>query len=456
MNVNARNFILKLLFPVAFVVIISCTRGTNATNQPVQFESEEIRQESDLNSLMEAIGDARVVLLGEASHGTSEFYKWRTAISKRLIEEKGFDFIAVEGEWADSYRVNQFIKGPAKDSLQSVQLLRQYDRWPTWMWANYEVAQLVTWLNRHNQNKADAEKAGFFGLDVYCLWEAMEEIMPYLKDQQPALVENATKVNACFQPFGEDAEEYAYAVLNAAADCKDETAKLWQSINNYTPGPVGQTLPHFLMEQNALVAKNGESYYRAMVSSSSMSWNIRDRHMSETLERLLQFHGSESKAIVWEHNTHVGDARYTDMVSSGMVNVGQLVREKYGPEKAYIVGFGSYSGTVIAADSWGSKFERMKLPEARQGSWEEMLHNNGKGDQLVFSKDLQQVSILQQAIGHRAVGVVYDPQNERGNYVPSIIPMRYDAFFFIDVSSALHPIDVSKRNEPPDTYPSGF
>ena len=444
------------LFMIALIIVLSCTRKTEGRNIMESFTTYPISTNADLDVLMKEIGDKKVVLLGEASHGTAEYYNWRTEISKRLIKEKGFNFIAVEGEWADSYRVNNFIKGAEKDSAATVELLKQYDRWPTWMWANHEVANLVTWLNKHNQQQTDENKAGFFGLDVYCLWESMSELMPYLQEEQPSLIPAANKVHNCFKPFGEDAQEYAIAVSNAQADCRNETSELWESISNWTAGTTASTMKQFVMEQNALVALNGERYYRAMVNSSSESWNVRDQHMNQTLDRLLEFHGPDAKAIVWEHNTHVGDARYTDMANAGMVNVGQLVREKYGEENVYIVGFGSYKGSVIAADAWGARIEKMNLPKARKGSWEDVLHKNGKGDQIILSKDLENVSTLKNQIGHRAVGVVYNPYDEYGNYVPTIIPKRYDAFFFIDNTTALHPIKVTKRNEPPDTYPSGY
>ncbi|MFC6998015.1 erythromycin esterase family protein [Rufibacter roseus] len=416
-----------------------------------------LRSEQDLDVLLQEIGDARIVLLGEASHGTAEYYTWRAAITKRLIQEKGFDFVAVEGEWADSYRVNQYIKGPQRDSATTVQLLEQYNRWPTWMWGNYEVASLVTWMNRYNQEKPKEDKIGFFGLDVYCLWESMTELMPYVKEH-PELVESAREVHRCFQPFSSDAMEYARAVANASANCRAETNRLWRDVQKLGKAEgAAKSEAQFVAEQNALVAYNGERYYRAAVESNTESWNIRDRHMTQTLQRLLAFHGPQSKAIVWEHNTHVGDARYTDMASSGEVNVGQLVRQEYGQENVFIIGFGSYQGTVIAARGWGAPIETMEVPPAQQGSWEQILHQLSPSDKIIFSKDLKNNKPLNRPVGHRAIGVVYNPQIEHlGNYVPSVLPKRYDAFLFIDQTHALHPIEtITVRNEPPDLYPSG-
>jgi erythromycin esterase-like protein len=434
--------------------------STEVQQKPVtlQIPNYPLRSEKDLDPLLAQIGNARVVLLGEASHGTHEYYTWRAALTKRLMQEKGFNFMAVEGEWADSYRVNNFIKGPRQDSAATVKLLRHYNRWPTWMWGNYEVASLVSWLNTYNQGKPAGRKVGFFGLDVYCLWESLADLMPHVQRASPAAYEAAQKAHKCFQPYSANAEAYAQAVASASDNCRNETNRLWQAMEKLTSGAVPKDEALFVAQQHALVAVNGERYYRAAAVSNSESWNIRDRHMMETLRRLLELHGPESKAIVWEHNTHVGDARFTDMASSAEVNVGQLARQQLGRENVFIVGFGSYEGSVIAADSWGAPIKKMTVPAAQPNSWEDILHRlGGPTDKLLLSKDLREVSYLKRRIGHRAIGVVYNPRLERfGNYVPSTIPQRYDAFVFIDKTTALHPIQTPvKGNEPPDLYPSG-
>jgi erythromycin esterase-like protein len=445
------GFLFLLLF-----TLLSCNKHTSGKNEVViKLPAHALDSEKDLDALLEQIGNARIVLLGEASHGTSEYYLWRSAISKRLIREKAFDMIAVEGEWADSYRVNQFIKGERKDSAAAVALLRHYNRWPTWMWGNYEVASLVTWLNRHNQTLAAQEKVGFFGLDVYCLWESMQELMPYIQGND-SLTRMAKQVQQCFRPYSADPMQYAYAVANESAACRTQTERLWQSVMSFTGGTTATTEAPFLMQQNALVARNGERYYRASVSSYPDSWNIRDEHMHQTIQRLLERHGPDSKMIVWEHNTHIGDARYTDMTAGGMVNVGQLVRERFGQENVYAVGFGSYSGSVIASNEWGGPIQTMTVPPAKKDSWEDVLHRQSPVNKIIFSNELRQTEHWLNPIGHRAIGVQYDPRREAGNYVPSVIPNRYDAFIFIDKTTALHPINIQPGNEPPDTYPSGY
>jgi erythromycin esterase len=446
----------------AFVFILSlfalgCDKNkfSAGTDINVSIPVHALQTERDLDTIISQIGNAKVVLLGEASHGTAEYYEWRAALSRRLIEEKGFDLIAVEGEWADSYRVNQFVKGGPQDSLQAVTLLRQYDRWPTWMWGNYEVASFITWLNRYNQGRPAAGKAGFYGLDVYCLWESAQELMPYLQDND-SLRQMAQQVQQCFRPFSADPGDYAYAVANASANCRQQTERLWQGIWNFTGRQTAKDEARFVMQQNALVALNGENYYRTAVSDDVASWNIRDRHMAQTISRLLEQHGPDARIIIWEHNTHVGDARYTDMAASGMVNVGQLVREAYGRENVYIVGFGSYRGTVTASGEWGGPITTMNVPEARRGSLEETLHRMGASDKILLSSELRQHESWMNTIGHRAIGVVYNPWQESGNYVPSVIPERYDAFIFFDQTRALRSLGTRPRSEPPDTYPSGY
>lgn len=436
------------------LLLLFCTKKEYPSKSTEILPSHPLQSSADLDVLLHEIGNARIVMLGEASHGTHEYYEWRSALTKRLIQEKGFTIIAVEGEWADSYRVNQFINGGPKDSMQAVSLLRQYDRWPTWMWGNREVASLVTWLNGYNQGKAAAQKAGFYGMDVYCLWESMSELMPHIQGND-TLTRIALDISRCFRPFGGEGQDYALSVLNASVGCKAQTERLYRSVFNATGGATAITESAFVAQQNALIAYNAERYYRAMVQSSALSWNIRDEHMAQTVERLLQYHGPNSKVILWAHNTHIGDASYTDMASAGEINVGQLMRDRFGRENVYAIGFGGYSGKVIAASSWGGAIETMNVPPAQRGSWEYMLHQQGGGNRILLSSELRKHASLRDAIGHRAIGVVYSSTNERGNYVPSVIPERYDAFLYFEQTSALRPLYTKARNEPPDTYPWG-
>jgi erythromycin esterase-like protein len=420
-----------------------------------------LRSADDLDPLLERIGDARFVLLGEASHGTHEFYTWRSAISKRLITEKGFSFIAVEGDWPDCYRVNRYVKGVDGGGDSGFDVLHAFSRWPTWMWANEEVVELADWLRHYNDDEPAERKVGFYGLDVYSLWESLHEVMGFLRRDHPDVLAAARKAFQCFEPYGEDVQECARATLWTPDTCHDEAVALLSELQrrraaNSTADAEGD----FVAEQNALVVKNAEAYYRAMVRGGPDSWNVRDRHMAETLDRLVKHHGRSAKAIVWEHNTHIGDARYTDMAADGMYNLGQLVRDNHEDDGVVLAGFGSHHGTVIAGDAWDAPMKRVKMPPGRDDSWEDVLHRAFGEDRLLIFGGLDGTAdkSLQAWRGHRAIGVVYRPPFEHfGNYVPTVLPKRYDAFLYLDETHALRPLHMTAddRGEVPETYPSG-
>ncbi len=418
-----------------------------------------LNDEPDLDPLLDQIGDARFVLLGEASHGTADYYTWRARLSRRLIEEKGFHFLAVEGDWPDCYRVNRYVKGMEDSGDSARDVLPAFERWPTWMWANEEIAELAEWLRRHNEHLAEERRVGFYGLDVYSLWDSLYAIMGYLHRADPHSLPAAMQAFRCFESYGEDVQEYARATRFVPNSCEGEVVQLLTQLRARAPHFEHDGRDsYFNAEQNALVLKNAEAYYRAMVRGGPDSWNIRDRHMSETLDRLARHHGPAAKAIVWEHNTHIGDARFTDMADEGEVNVGQLVRERHGEEGVVLVGFGSYQGSVIAGQEWDALWERMPVPEAREGSWEEILHRIQPANKLLLFAQANETRELLQSRGHRAIGVVYHPEYERlGNYVPTVLPRRYDAFLFLDQTQALHPLHVPVEHGPevPETYPSG-
>lgn len=412
----------------------------------------------DLNPLLDRIGNARYVLLGEASHGTSEYYQWRAQISQRLIREKGFSFIAVEGDWPDCYRVNRYIKGFSDTGADAHEVLDAFNRWPTWMWANEEIVQLAEWLREHNAGLSDNKKVGFFGLDVYSLWESLYAVLGYLRKYDPSLLWAARRAFQCFEPFGEDPQHYARSTVLVPSSCENEVVSLLKELHAKKPQYCSENREgYFTTEQNALVVKNAEAYYRAMVRGGPESWNIRDRHMTETLERLIEQHGPNSKAIIWEHNTHIGDARATDMADEGMVNVGQIIREQHCDDGVFLVGFGSHHGTVIAGKDWEAPMEEMRVPGGREGSWEDVLHRAGAVDKLLLLEDMQDNDNCFTERGHRAIGVVYHPEYEHlGNYVPTVLPRRYDAFCYFDETHALHPLHLHPSLEKiPETYPWG-
>ncbi|HET9806995.1 MAG TPA: erythromycin esterase family protein [Nitrososphaeraceae archaeon] len=370
----------------------------------------KLETSKDLDILLDHIGDSQFVLLGEASHGTSEFYTWRSEITKRLINEKEFSFIAVEGDWPDCYKINRYIKGfPDSDNnnnnnKNAYDILYSFNHWPTWMWANKEMIELVEWLksyndkqqlqkqrdNSFNSNSNENRKiVGFYGLDLYSLWESMEAIIQYLKKIDPNAIKNAIEAYNCFESYGKDVENYARATAFVPENCKDEVIEMLTSLrkkmDDYSKRDHGnreKEEEYFNAEQNAITVKNAEFYYRSMIRGDVNSWNIRDTHMMETLERLITFHDevkkqSNSKAIVWAHNTHIGDARATDMSKDNMINLGQLVRERKSRSKnnTVLVGFGTYKGSVIASKRWGEKMEEMTVPPAINGSWDNILHN---------------------------------------------------------------------------------
>jgi erythromycin esterase-like protein len=422
----------------------------------IGLQSYRLTSAYDLDPLLERIGDAHCVMLGEASHGTHEYYTWRSAISKRLIKEKGFNFIAVEGDWPDCYRLNRFIKEYSDKEKKSDELLHEFKRWPTWMWANWEIDALLNWLKDYNQHQSANKRVGFYGLDVYSLWESMEALVNYLEQNDPRAAELAKQVVHCFEPFSEDPHEYARAQAYLDTSCRQEVVKLLSEIRRMAPVYDHDPEAALNTEQNAHIAVNAEEYYSNMVGFNDNTWNLRDSHMIETLNRIYQFYGKGAKAIVWEHNTHIGDARYTDMRRHGMHNTGQLARELYSENDTVLVGFGSYSGTVMAGEQWGAPMEVMKMPEARSGSWEEELHNESTDSRLlVFDREEE---ITEKQVPHRAIGVVYNPKMERhSNYVPSIINRRYDAFIYLDQTKALHAMHLKPDGHLiPETYPFNF
>ena len=409
----------------------------HSLEEVVKAYARPFRSVHTLSPLIDEIGNAKIVLMGEATHGTSDFYTLRAELSKRLIEEKGFSYIAIEGDWPSSARVNQYIKTANKEERDIREVLQAFKRWPTWMWANQEMAEFIYWLKKHNEQSQT--KAGLYGIDIYSLWESMEDLIELLTEADPTSkdLELAKLVYSCFEKFNRNPE--LYASLNT---CKNAVSALVKSLEANQDLYKDDQEKLLNLKANALLVKNAESYYRNLNKSHEISWNIRDGHMAEIINEIRSHGGEQSKIIVWEHNTHIGDARATDMRKEGMTNVGQLLREQHPSETVYAIGFGTYKGTVIAADSWGSPFEEITVPPAQENSWEEVLHRTGPFDKYILFNDLNR-SQFDRWVGHRAIGVVYDPDHEaRGNYVPSKISKRYDAFVFIDETRALKPLKI--------------
>lgn len=416
-----------------------------------------IQKLEDLAPLFEKTEDKKYVLLGEASHGTHEFYAWRREISKYLIEKQGFSFVAVEGDWPDCYRVNRYVKGYPDSGHSAYEVLHAFNRWPTWMWANQEMVEFIEWLKVYNKDLPNEKKVGFYGLDVYSLWDSLYSILRFLKKKDPEAIEAAIRAYHCFEPYGEDPQQYARALMFVPVSCQKEVVALLKKIREKQPQFRDDPEEVFSVEQNAIVVHNAEHYYRTMIQGGVSSWNVRDSHMVETLNRLMKFHGKNAKGIVWAHNTHIGDARYTDMAAVGEYNIGQLIREQNGEENSFLVGFSSYKGKVIASIAWDMPMEEMKVPEAIKESWEELLHRISKKDSLLLFADKRDELKKEffKVRGHRAIGVVYNPEHEYGNYVPTILPQRYDALLYFDTTNALSPLHMRQQPDQdfPQTYP---
>jgi erythromycin esterase-like protein len=410
----------------------------------------------DLTPLIQKLSRHRIVMLGEATHGTHEFYEWRRLISEWLIVKQGFNFIAVEGDWPDCQSIHRFVQGRAAES-SAREVLEQFRRWPTWMWANTEIIRLMEWMKSHNSAEP-GRRVGFHGLDVYSLFDSIQAVLKKLQATQPSLAGLARRRYSCFDSFHGDEIAYARSTLFHDRDCEsDVTSMLQELLEARLRASSDEKLD---LIQNARVIRNAEHYYRIIVQADEHSWNVRDRHMLETLDSLLEHYGPESRGIVWAHNTHIGDYRATDMAAAGMVNLGGIAREKYGEDQVALVGFGSYEGQVTASHAWDGPVLKLELPPARPGSLEESFHSycETSGHRSFYLDLREHAEAFSQTRGHRAVGVVYDPRHERrGNYVPTVLSKRYDAFIHVDRTRALEPLLLPHASgELPETWPVGF
>ncbi|HEX8159904.1 MAG TPA: erythromycin esterase family protein, partial [Solirubrobacteraceae bacterium] len=415
----------------------------------------------DYDSLLARATRARHVLLGEASHGTHEFYRERAEITKRLIAEGGCSAVAVEADWADAYRVNRFVRGGGDDNTAE-EALRGFRRFPVWMWRNTVVADFVTWLREFNDALADdAPKVGFYGIDLYSLHASMDAVVAYLEQVDPEAAQRTRERYACFDQFGRDPHVYAYeAGMSGAEPCEEQAVQQLVELRDRTAAVArgdGHTDAdeQFYAEQNARLVVNAERYYRAMFRGGVESWNLRDRHMAETLEELaahLQRTSARDRIAVWEHNSHVGDNRATELGQAGQLNVGQLVRERHG-EDALLVGFTTYTGTVTAASQWGGPAERKNVRRALPGSWEELLHGQSIAAFLLDPTRLHGRRL------ERAIGVVYRPQTERiSHYFHARLADQFDAVIHLDETTALEPLERTSEWDAggvPETYPFG-
>jgi erythromycin esterase-like protein len=415
----------------------------------------------DYKPLLDLIGDSNFVLLGEASHGTHEFYASRAKITKQLIREKGFNAIAVEADWPDAYRVNRFIRERSSDE-EAIEALEDFKRFPTWMWRNADVLNLVGWLREYNGHHAPAYgKVGWYGLDLYSLFRSMEAVLQFLDKVDAEAAARARARYACFDHYSDNSQAYGYAASTGRSKaCEgavmDQLMELSKQAGRYAKGDLDE---FFYAQQNARLVRNAEEYYRTMFEGHVDSWNLRDRHMMETLEHLvahLKARVSKAKIIIWAHNSHLGDARATQMGELGELNLGQLVRQQY-PGDAFLVGYTTYSGTVTAASDWDQPPERKRVRPALRGSYESIFHDVDLPRFFVSMRNHQIEEALSSQRLERAIGVVYRPETERAShYFNSSLSGQFDAVLHFDETRAVEPLERTaqwERGEVPETYP---
>ncbi|ACO47766.1 erythromycin esterase family protein [Deinococcus deserti] len=442
------------------------TQPHKAALEILRREQRPLATDADLSSLLDAIGDARFVLIGEGSHGTHEFYQERARLTRLLIEQKGFTAVAVEADWPDAYRINRFVRGGSSDDDNAAVALGDFQRFPRWMWRNSVVRDFVSWLREYNASRAERQ-VGFYGLDLYSLHRSMNAVVDYLQQVDPEAAKRARERYSCFEMFGENPQAYGYATEHGAWEpCEQEAMQQLLELQRRAPELTdGQQLSDdelFFAEQNARLARNAEQYYRAMFRGRESSWNIRDTHMVETLEALVEHargRGQEARVVVWAHNSHLGDARASAMGwQRAEVNLGQLTRERW-PDSTFIIGQTTYDGQVLAAHDWDEPGLVMTVRPGLPGSLEALLHDVGERFWLDLRPGSPAAAALVQEQLQRFIGVIYRPATERwSHYVETVPAGQYDALLHIDHTRALRPLDADAgdaQEEVPDLYPSG-
>ncbi|MGH9310430.1 MAG: erythromycin esterase family protein [Vicinamibacterales bacterium] len=416
--------------------------------------------------LLDAIGESRLVLIGEATHGTHEFYRTRAELTSALISNKGFNLVAVEADWPDAYRVNRWVRQEAAEG-DAADALGDFTRFPRWMWRNRDVLEFVEWLRGYNAKRAVGSQAGFYGLDLYSLHASVAAVLTYLRKVDPDGAERARYRYSCFEDYGEDPQAYGYAAtIGLSRSCEDDVVAqlldLRRRAAEYASrdGRVAAD-EYFFAEQNARLVRNAEEYYRAMFGGRVESWNLRDTHMMETLEALIahvQQGTGSARAVVWAHNSHLGDARATYMGDIGELNLGQLVRQRHGAD-AFLVGFTTHTGTVTAASNWDEPAQRKRVRPSLAGSYERLFHDVGMRRFLLLLREGPVREALAADRLERAIGVIYRPESERlSHYFRARLPEQFDAVLHIDDTSALEPLERWAHDEIdlPETYPTGM
>jgi erythromycin esterase-like protein len=422
---------------------------------------------SDLDPLLGLIGQSRFALLGEASHGTQEFYRERIRITQRLITERGFTAVAVEADWPDAWRVNRYVRGLSDDPDANA-ALSGFQRFPAWMWRNTEVRDFVEWLREYNAGRSRSQQVGFYGIDLYSLFGSIQVVLEYLDRTDPDAARQARARYACFDHANQDSQVYGHGASSGhGPSCEEGALRQLLEMNRMAArespshGPEADEM--FYAQQNARLVHNAEAYYRAMFRGRESSWNLRDSHMAETLQALdrhLGAGGTTPRLVVWAHNSHLGDASATEMGASGEWNVGQLMRERYGKD-AVLIGFSTHHGWVRAADNWDAPGKRKRIRDGLPGSWEDLFHQLGAKRFLLPLRDnaeLRELTVQRRL--QRAIGVIYRPETERlSHYFHTRLSQQFDAMIHLDETHALEPLDrfsTVSDEEVPDTYPAGI
>lgn len=417
--------------------------------------------ECNLSGLLDRVQDSRVVLIGEATHGTSEFYAMRAHITKALIEQKGFTIVAIEGDWPDAFHINEFLHG--RMPIEREEFI-PFHRFPLWMWRNLETAHFLSWLRGFNAQSSDKERrVHFAGLDIYSLYCSMEAVLTTLKRINPEVANKVRDEYGCLSPWKGEPSAYGRDVLSGIhEDCEQEVLSvLRELLHQRVDMSVGADGDSELMDviQNARVVVHAEEYYRTMYFSSTSSWNLRDQHMFDTLLQLLDMHGGDSRAIVWAHNSHIGDASATEMSRRGELNIGQLCREQF-REKAYHIGFGLNGGVVAAASRWGGAMERKEVRPALEASYEGLCHRSQVPAFLLPLRHPAREELREELLDprlERAIGVIYRPESERvSHYFQAILPKQFDEYIWFDTTKPVVPLPPIVPHGPPDTFPFGL
>jgi erythromycin esterase-like protein len=423
----------------------------------------------DFDPLMDLVGSSRFVLIGEASHGTHEFYQRRAEITRRLIQEKGFTAVIAEADWPDAYRVNRYIRGVDEDG-DAAEALSGFRRFPTWMWRNTVVVDFVGWLREHNDDQRPGRpKAGFYGMDLYSLFTSIEAVLAYLDKTDPDAARRARDRYSCFEHFHEDPQSYGHAAgFDLDRSCEDAVVSQLKEMIHLSAQMARQDGrivedEAFTAEQNARLVLHAEEYYREMFRGRVSSWNLRDRHMVQTVEALvahLDRFNPLAKVVIWAHNSHLGDARATEMGRGGELNVGQLIRQRHGKE-AVLIGFSTFDGTVTAADDWDGPALRKTVRPGLPDSYEALFHGAWPDDGLLILRDNDNArDLLTDARLQRAIGVIYRPETERqSHYFYANLPEQFDAIIHLDHTRAVEPLERTAQwtgREVPEAYPTGL